>query len=89
MADVAATSVFNTLGRTSVRGLCFYIYIDIDSLTYQKKKFWLLCMWVASSFRFQPCLWHDAIMHSYGISKENFLFDGLASLVLHKFQTCL
>ena len=53
------------------------------------RKVWLLFMWVASSFRFQPCLWHDVIMHSYGILKENFFFDGLASLVLHKVQTRL
>jgi hypothetical protein len=30
IADVAATSVFKTHGRTSVKGFCFYIYIDID-----------------------------------------------------------
>ncbi len=26
IADVAATSVFKTYGRTSVKGFCFYIY---------------------------------------------------------------
>ena len=30
IADVAVTSVCKTLGRTSVKGFCFYIYIDID-----------------------------------------------------------
>jgi hypothetical protein len=29
IADVAATSVYKTHGRTSVKGLCFYIYIDL------------------------------------------------------------